>query len=896
MPPKTATATKLDFDDAAVIERLEDLRKTLLKVKEHESGGTEVSYVTFRAFEKHMALLPLDSSPKQLSAMCKSRVKAVPHNLRCLLGSAAELASVVGKTRKIDQSWVPEPEEIEELFNADPDFDLEAEITLPNESDGETSARESPAPSTPDSFHFIRRSAAKAMASSKEASPDEKDRPKPKKKPKPTSSTIEEYSPIRQTSKQAPPTFQKPRGVKRQMEVEILTTPESTSGNNKNKKSDTARPAKRAKTSTTATEPKKGILKKTSTVTEPRTRRQHSRARSAAPSNAEHEGEDGDSESRPSARAIKVDKGKKRARAPSAPPSNAGDVEEEEEDDDSSKTRRKSTRKESRRERTPTPDPEDEGPVFGPFVLPTIRETSTEPPVLIDDYKSSRYTVSFRQQKSNKEIHSLSQGGGDLRVIAPLATQHPISLNINSFLKSNVSTAFAFEPCLRCMERNLRCNPIAPKKGAKGRWFTHKCGHCTTAGQVCSLTLDLDSLAEVKNLMSIFSRDSDIALKGELETLGSLYSMRDTTRQQINLAMTTLRTLNDDIEFRKTRIKEAVQNPTTLVHLLEKSTIDGEPMSEDQVKLLLAATGWQTDPAQHIGTELKYDSDDHEWKIVHVKRETSTSRDPSPMNVDDSFTLRGDLLSPPPPSTSKASTSRASSNRASTSFTQTQEDESLTDSGDENGAGPSTRRKSRSTGTTPKHVEFRGSASSSVPVTSRETRAKNRPRSPVASPSVSKNSKKQGSKPKNKKFASGVSGIALTVVFLVACIAEYHLICGYHSAHKISQVFFDFLTSQCLATHLTILMNATIVASALGWYFAAQPTFLHSVVSTQTDSLASIATPNVSLTIAMLNFVFGRGLLDPWNNSRRSQQTSPLRLAPSNYTILILLLSNTNDM
>ncbi|THU94965.1 hypothetical protein K435DRAFT_860042 [Dendrothele bispora CBS 962.96] len=450
MPPKTATATKLDFEDSAVINKIEELRKILVKVKDHESEGTEVSYVTFRGFEKNVALL------KQISAMCRARAKAVPHHIRCLFGSAAELVSVVAATRKIDQTWVPEPEEIEELLNADPNFDLEAEITLPEESDGETSAKESPAPSTPDSFHFIRRSAAKAMASSKEASPDEKDRPQPKKKSKPSTSTIEEYSPVRQTSKQAPPTFQKPRGVKRQMEVEILTTPESTTGK---KKTDTARPAKKAKTSDTVNEPKKGILKKSSTVTEPRTRRQHSRARSAALSDAGHEEEDGDSESRPPARTIKVDKGKKRARAPSAPPSNAGDVGEEEEDDDSSKTRRKSTRKEitqnchysskfsssselspqflvsrdveeeeeeeestkprrqstrkvkgKERERSPSHDSDDEGPVFGPFVLPTIRETSTEPPVLIDHYKPSRYTVSFRQQKTNKKVHALSQG------------------------------------------------------------------------------------------------------------------------------------------------------------------------------------------------------------------------------------------------------------------------------------------------------------------------------------------------------------------------------------------------------------------------------------------------------------------------------------------------------
>ncbi|THU78989.1 hypothetical protein K435DRAFT_876019 [Dendrothele bispora CBS 962.96] len=278
------------------------------------------------------------------------------------------------------------------------------------------------------------------------------------------------------------------------------------------------------------------------------------------------------------------------------------------------------------------------------------------------------------------------------------------------------------------MERNLRCNPVAPKKGAKGRWLMHKYGHCTTAGQVCTFTLDLDSLAEVKNLMSMFSRDSDIALKAELETLGSLYAMRDTTRQQVNLAMKTLRTLNDEIEFKKARLKEG-------------------PMSKKQRKLLLAVTGWQTDPEQHVGTELKYDSDDQEWKI---KRDTSTSREPTPMDVDDGFPLRGDLLSPPPPSTSKASTSRASSNRTSMIFDQTDDAES--DIEDENGAGPSTRRKSRSAGTTPKHVEFLGSASSSVPVTSRETKAKNRPCSPVASPSASKSTKKQVSKPKNRKW------------------------------------------------------------------------------------------------------------------------------------------------
>ncbi|THU87936.1 hypothetical protein K435DRAFT_803910 [Dendrothele bispora CBS 962.96] len=655
MAPKTTT--KIDFEDSAVIDRLEELRKILVKVKEHESGGTEVSYVTFRGFEKNLALL------KQIPAMCKARAKAVPHNIRCLLGSAAELVSVVGKTRKIDQTWVPEPEKIEELFNADSNFDLETEITLPDDSDGETSAKESPAPSMPDSFHFIRKSMSKDAATPKET-PATKDRPKPKQKAKSTAPAIEEYSPIRKPKEPAPQTFQKPRGVKHQMEVEISTTPESTAGK---KKPEAARPAKKAKTSTTEPEPKKGILKKTTAVAEPHTRHQHSRAQSTALSEVGQEEEDDDSESRSTARTIKLKKGKNRARTPAV--SDAGDVEEEE---DSSKTRRRSTRKESRRERTPTPDPEDESPVFGPFVLPAIWGTSTEPPVLIDDYESSRYTIAFRQQKSNKTVHSLSQGGGDLRVIAPLATQHPISLDIDTFLKANTSTAFAFEPCLRCMERNLRCNPVAPKKGAKGRWLMHKCGHCTTAGQVCTLTLDLDSLAEVKNLMSMFSRNSDI----------------DTTRQQVNLAMKTLCTLNNEIEFKKARLKEGVQNPTTLIHLLNKSSFDGQPMSKKQVKLLLAATGWQTDPEQHIGTELEYNSDDQEWKIVHVKQDTSTSHEPSPMDVDDRFEFRGDLLSPPPPSTSKASTSRASSNRTSTIFGKTDDTES--DIEDENGAGPST--------------------------------------------------------------------------------------------------------------------------------------------------------------------------------------------------------------
>ncbi|THU87961.1 hypothetical protein K435DRAFT_866759 [Dendrothele bispora CBS 962.96] len=751
MAPKTATATKINFKDSAVIDRLEELRKLLVKVKKDEAGG-KVGFATFRGYEKQVPFL------KQLFAAVKPKDAAVPGNIRCLVGLAAELADFVGKIRELDQPWLPSETLREALMEADDDFDLDNAITLPEDSvhpfsffclrlalskhhlkDNETSGAASPIPGTPDSFHFIRRSTTKAMSSPKDASPDEKDRPKPKQKPRPTTSTAEEYSPVRQTSKQAPPAVQKPRGVKRQLEVEISTTPESTSGNNKNKKTEAARSAKKAKTSTTNAEPKKGILKKTAATVEPHTRRQHSRAQSAAPSEAAADDDDGDSESRPPARTIKLNKGKNRARARTPAVSDAGEVEEEEEEEEeSTKPRRQSTRKGKgkERERSPSHDSDDEGPIFGPFVLPTIRETSTEPPVLIDHYKPSCYTVSFRQQKTNKKVHALSQGSGDLRVIAPLATRRPISLDIETFLSLNVSTAFAFEPCMRCMERNLRCNPVAPIKGAKGQWI-------------------MRSLADVKNLMSLFSRDSDLALRSELESLGNLYDIQNTTRQQINLSVKTLANINDDIEFKKKHLHETVQNPTTLLHLLGQA--NDKPLSKKQVDLLLAATGWRNDDDFRTGTELVYDSDEQEWKVKNLLEPTGSGRDPSPMNVDDNdFELSEGLLSPLPPPTSKVSTSKASSSK--TSVTQTQEDDSMTDSGDENGAGPSTRRKSRSAGTTPKRVEFKGSASasSSVPVTSKETRAKNRPRSPVSSPSASKSTKKQGSKPKNKKCSTNV--------------------------------------------------------------------------------------------------------------------------------------------
>ncbi|THU76931.1 hypothetical protein K435DRAFT_878549 [Dendrothele bispora CBS 962.96] len=697
MAPKTATTTKINFKDSAVIDRLEELRKLLVKVKKDEAGG-KVSFATFRGYEKQVPFL------KQLFATVRPKDAAVPANIRCLVGLAAELADFVGRIRELDQPWLLSETLREALMEVDDDFDLDNEITLPEDSDDETSGAASPTPGTPDSFHFIRPSTAKAMSSSKDASSAEKDRPKPKQKAKPTASAVEEYSPVRQTSKQALPATQKPRGVKRQLEVEIKTTPESTSGNNssKNKKSDAARPAKKAKTSTTTTKPKKGILKKTSTVAEPRTRRQHSRARSAAPSDAEQEEED-EEESCTPARTIKINKGKNRARTPAV--SDAGDVEEEEEE--STKPRRRSTRKDKERERSSDHDSDDEGPVFGPFVLPTIRETSTEPAVLIDHYRPSRYTVSYRQQKSNKTVHALSQGSGDLRVIAPLATRRPISVDIETFLSSNASTAFAFEPCMRCMERNLRCNPVAPTKGSKGQWIMRKCGHCTTAGQVCSQTLDLGSLADMKNLMSLFSRDSDLALRSEIEALGNLYNIQNTTRQQINLAAKTLANINDDIEFRKRRLHESVQNPMALLHLLGQS--NNKPLSKKQVNLLLAATGWHKDDEFHTGTELVFDSDDQEWKVKDLLHPTGSGREPSPMNVDDNdFELGGGILSPLPPPTSKASTSKASSSK--TSVTQSQEDDSMTDSGDENGAGPSARRKSRSAGTTPKRVEFKGSA------------------------------------------------------------------------------------------------------------------------------------------------------------------------------------------
>ncbi|THU81662.1 hypothetical protein K435DRAFT_808889 [Dendrothele bispora CBS 962.96] len=637
--------------------------------------------------------------------------------------------------------------------NLDPlqDFDLDNAITLPEDSDNETSGAASPTPGTPDSFHFVRRPAAKAMASSKDASSAEKDCPKPKQKSRPTAPVAEDYSPVRQTSKQALPAAQKPRGVKRQLEVEIKTTPESTSGNNSNKKTDTARPAKKAKTSDTTTEPKKGILKKTNAAAEPRTRRQHSRAQSTAPSEAGHEEEDDNSESHPTARTIKLKKGKNRARTPAV--SDAGDVEEEEEgEDESAKPRRQSTRKgkgkNKERERSPSHNSDDEGPLFGPFVLPTIRETSTEPPVLIDHYKPSRYTVSYRQQKSNKTVHALSQGSGDLRVIAPLATRRPISIDIETFLSSNTSTAFF--SCSLLGLRTLHAvhrekSPLQP--GCAGQRVERAIDHA----QMWSLYYGwTGSLADVKNLMSLFSRDSDLALRSELESLGNLYDIQNTTRQQINLSVKTLANINDDIEFRKKRLHETVQNPTTLLHLLGQS--NGKPLSKKQVNLLLAATGWHKDDEFRTGTELVFDSDDQEWKVKDLLYPTGSGREPSPMNVDDNdLDLSGGLLSPLPPPTSKASTSKASSSK--TSVTQTQEDDSMTDSGDENGAGPSTWRKSRSAGTTPKRVEFKGSASasSSVPVTSKETRAKNRPRSPVSSPSASKSTKKQGSKPKNRK-------------------------------------------------------------------------------------------------------------------------------------------------
>ncbi|THU77413.1 hypothetical protein K435DRAFT_812479 [Dendrothele bispora CBS 962.96] len=730
MAPKTATATKIDFNDAAVIDKLEELRKALVKVKAHETAGEKVSYATFRGYEKSVPLL------KQLFATVRPKDAAIPANIRCLVGLAAELADFVGRIRELDQPWLPSETLREALMEVDDDFDLDNEITLPEDSDDETSGAASPIPGTPDSFHFIRRTTTKAMSSPKDASSDEKDRPKPKQKAKPTSSTVEEYSPVRQTSKQAPPAVQKPRGVKRQLEVEIATTLESTSGNNKNKKTEAARSAKKAKTSTTNAEPKKGILKKTAAAVEPRTRRQHSRAQSAAPSEAAADDDDGDSESRPPARTIKLNKGKNRARARTPAVSDAGDAEEEEEEEEeqeeeeSAKPRRQSTRKGKgkgkERERSPSHAPDDEGPVFGPFVLPTIRETSTKPPVLIDHYKPSRYTVSYRQQKLNKTVHALSQGSGDLRVIAPLATRRPISIDIETFLSSNVSTAFR------------EISAATPWLRSKGQKVNGSC------------TLDLGSLADVKNLMSLFSRDSDLALRSELESLGNLYDIQNTTRQQINLSVKTLANINDDIEFRKKRLHETVQNPTTLLHLLGQS--NNKPLSKKQVNLLLAATGWHKDDEFLTGTELVFDSDDQEWKVKDLLYPTGSGREPSPMNVDDNdFDLSGGLLSPLPPPTSKASTSKASSSK--TLVTQTQEDDSMTDSGDENGAGPSTRRKSRSAGTTPKRVEFKGSASalSSVPVTSKETRAKNRPRSPVASPSASKSTKKQGSKPKNRK-------------------------------------------------------------------------------------------------------------------------------------------------
>ncbi|THV07153.1 hypothetical protein K435DRAFT_382222 [Dendrothele bispora CBS 962.96] len=122
----------------------------------------------------------------------------------------------------------------------------------------------------------------------------------------------------------------------------------------------------------------------------------------------------------------------------------------------------------------------------------------------------------------------------------------------------------------------------------------HKCGHCSTAGQVCSAALDLDSMCTLKNLLTVFSRDSELALIQELEGISTLYSIQNTLRQQVNQTMATLKTIGSQIDFQRSRLRERVQDPTTLIYLLSKSAEDGYQLSQDDLKLLTVAAGWKT--------------------------------------------------------------------------------------------------------------------------------------------------------------------------------------------------------------------------------------------------------------------------------------------------------------
>ncbi|THU92081.1 hypothetical protein K435DRAFT_862809 [Dendrothele bispora CBS 962.96] len=163
MAPKSATATKIDFNDSAVIDKLEELRKVLVKVQKDQTSA-KVSFIALRGYEKQVPFL------KQLFATVKPKNAAIPANICCLVGLAAELADFVGKTRDLDQPWLPSESTRQALMEVDNDFDLDNAITLPEDSDDETSGAASPTPGTPDSFHFVRRPAAEAMASSKDTS------------------------------------------------------------------------------------------------------------------------------------------------------------------------------------------------------------------------------------------------------------------------------------------------------------------------------------------------------------------------------------------------------------------------------------------------------------------------------------------------------------------------------------------------------------------------------------------------------------------------------------------------------------------------------------------------------------------------------------------------------
>ncbi|KAK7441569.1 hypothetical protein VKT23_016562 [Stygiomarasmius scandens] len=236
--------------------------------------------------------------------------------------------------------------------------------------------------------------------------------------------------------------------------------------------------------------------------------------------------------------------------------------------------------------------------------------------------------------KKKKAIITFTPEASKFAIRVPLGTRVPVSVNLASFLKANVSSSFAFDKCVHCNERfDHSCNPQGPV-AAGSKITIRKCNCCQRVGQSCTATYPISKLMLTKDLLSTFSLNSTHELSQRLSHVLELQNLRSKLREQANALVATIRSLDDQIAFGQAQLRESSVDPTFLVSQLAQGEGGALALDEHTLHLLSVAAGWEANNLE-VPSRLQLNEETGEYECVPLSSGLP-SREPSPF-VDDSM-------------------------------------------------------------------------------------------------------------------------------------------------------------------------------------------------------------------------------------------------------------------